>query len=136
MSLYRVKLKGKEGIHGYDTYRASSIEDTLKQFLDGEERHKQDMGDRYQPTEIEQVKLLFLEDDPENIAKKISLELEGAFHELTHLGTVGHFTKGNGGDVWEMYAVVDSAKEKLEQLYSLLRALWDVEQNKERYFRK
>lgn len=136
MAIYQVKVKGGEGINRYDTYRASSIEDTLKQFLDGEERHKQDMGDRYQSTEIEQVKLLFLEDDPENIAEKVSSELEGAFHELSNLGSVGRYTRGNGGDVFEMYAVLDSVKEKSEQICSLLRALWDVEENKERYFRK
>ena len=42
----------------------------------------------------------------------------------------------NGGDVWEMYAVIDAVKEKSEQIYSLLRALYDIEENKETYFSK
>jgi hypothetical protein len=137
MSIYQVKLKGEDDKERYDTFRATSVEDVLKQFLDSEERCRQSLGDRYQPKGIEQVKLLFDEDDdPEKVVKKISSGLEVSFLELKNLGYVGHYTRGNGGDVWEMYVVADSVKEKLEQIYSLLRALYDIEENKEHYFGK
>jgi hypothetical protein len=137
MSIYQVKLKGEDDKERYNTFRATSVEDALKQFLDSEERCRQSLGDRYQPKGIEQVKLLFDEDDdPEKVVEKISSELQVSFLELKNLGYVGHMTEGNGGDVWEMYVVADSVKEKLEQIYSLLRALYDIEENKEHYFGK
>ena len=137
MSIYQVKLKGEEDKDRYDTFRATSVEDALKQFFDSEKRLNQAMGDRFQPKGIEQVKLLFDEDDdPEKVIKEIRTGLEVAFLELRNLGYVGHMTEGNGGNVWEMYVVADSVKEKLEQIYSLIRALWDIEENKEHYFGK
>lgn len=138
MAIYQIKLRGEEGILSYDTYRAANAEDAVRQFLESQEHSKQNLGDRYEPTEIGEVKLPLDMDDPNKALKNIDNQLFECGNDLCHLGEILGLIMQNKSalSLFEMESFIKSIKEKAEQIYSLLGALYDIKENKHSYFFK
>jgi hypothetical protein len=128
MALYLAKIKGTKDTCNYYAYPATSIEEAMSKAI-------KQLG----KAEIENIKFLFSEDEPEGAIKKIQRELDGLFLELHHLGYAGyvvsnHLTNGNdthkASAQWEIRAVMDAIKEKSEQIYGLLDTLMAITEDR------
>lgn len=129
MAIYLAKIKGNKDACNYYAYPAISIEEAMSKAI----KH------HGKAQEIENIKFLFSEDDPEAAIDKVKLELEGLFLELHHLGYVGHTVSSeltNGNEIhkasaqWEIRAVMDAIKEKSEQIYGLLDTLMAITEDR------
>lgn len=93
------------------------------------------MGDRFKPREIEEVKLLFEVEDPDKAVEQIERELSQIFRDLHNLGHIGAYAvEHRTSNVWELWSLIDSIENKTERIHSLLKAWWDISENKESDF--
>ncbi len=127
MAIYQIKIKGKEGIDSYETFRAESIEDTIKEFSGSQKRLKESLGDKYQTEEIEHVKLLSGDDSYIN---EMNSNLEQVFRDLRCLGDIGISAVLDDRDWMELSALLDSVQTKVKEAYSLIRFYFDAAENK------
>ena len=135
MAIYQIKVRGKKGIHRYDTFVQADVEETINMAPAEEERIKKELGDKFEPREIEQVTLLCETEDPDKAVKQIWNELSETFRDLRNLGDIGIYAVSNRtSNVWELWSLMDSIENKAERIHSLLKAFWDITENKESDF--
>lgn len=127
MALYQATFETENGSLQRHIVKAMTIEDAFNTFCA-----------QWHTTEIESIKcLLNVDNDCERVIKEIEIELTGLFLKLHHLAYAGYVVAGslhNGNEYhrtatqWEIRCLMDAIKERSEEIYSLLDALKDIQE--------
>jgi hypothetical protein len=129
MALYQATFKTENGALGRRIIKAMTTEDAVNTSLA-----------QWQLKEIESIKCLMeVDKDSETVVKEIENGLTHVFLKLHHLAYAGYIVSEeltNGNEYhrtaaqWEIRALMDAVKERSEEIYSLLDALIDIQEEK------
>jgi hypothetical protein len=125
MGLYQIRLRGREGMDGYDTFLARNVEDAIKQATE-EAKHTLE--------EIEEVKLLLSEDEVNQVIHELKIQIDDSFNQLRVFVDSGQYCDMKNIDWVGMSINADAIRGKTEQLYRFMSALHKITDDMPHHF--